>query len=46
MLVLDNTIGSGTTALACKRTNRSFIGMEINQVFIDIANKRLNQECL
>lgn len=40
-LVLDNCIGSGTTAIACKRTNRNFIGIEKEQKYFDIANKRL-----
>ena len=40
-LVLDPFIGSGTTALACKKINRSFIGFEISQEYVDIANKRL-----
>ncbi|MBU2053015.1 MAG: site-specific DNA-methyltransferase, partial [Nanoarchaeota archaeon] len=29
-LVLDNCIGSGTTAVACKQANRRFIGIELN----------------
>lgn len=40
-IVLDNCIGSGTTAVACKNLNRNFIGFEIEQKYIDIANKRL-----
>ena len=40
-LVLDPFIGSGTTALACRRINRHFIGFEINQEYIEIANNRL-----
>ena len=40
-IVLDPFLGSGTTALACKNLNRNFIGIEINQKYIDIANKRL-----
>jgi site-specific DNA-methyltransferase (adenine-specific) len=44
--VLDNCIGSGTTAIACKRTNRNFIGIEMEQKYFDIANKRLNKELL
>ena len=40
-LVLDNCIGSGTTAVACLNTNRNFIGMDIEQKCVDIANKRL-----
>jgi len=42
-IVLDNCIGSGTTALACKNLKRNFIGMEIYQEYIDIANKRLQE---
>jgi len=45
-LVLDNCIGSGTTAVACKQTNRNFIGIELNQEYVDIANQRLKQETL
>lgn len=40
-LVLDNCIGSGTTAIACLQTNRNFIGIEISQEYVDIANKRI-----
>ena len=39
--VLDNCIGSGTTAIACKQTGRNFIGIEMEQKYFDIANKRL-----
>jgi site-specific DNA-methyltransferase (adenine-specific) len=45
-LVLDNCIGSGTTAVACVNTKRNFIGMELSPEYCDIANKRLNQEVL
>jgi len=40
-LILDNCIGSGTTAVACKQMGRKFIGIEINPDYVDIANKRL-----
>jgi len=40
-IVLDNCIGSGTTAIACKQTGRNFIGIEMEQKYFDIANKRL-----
>ena len=40
-LVLDFTIGSGTTAVAAKQTNRNFIGFELDKNYFDIANKRL-----
>lgn len=39
-LVLDNCIGSGTTAVACKQSNRNFIGIELNHKYVDICNKR------
>ena len=42
-LVLDNCIGSGTTAVACINTNRNFIGMELEQKYVDIANKRIEE---
>ena len=42
-LVLDNCIGSGTTAVACKQSNRNFIGIEKEQKYVDISNKRLEQ---
>lgn len=39
--VLDPFIGSGTTALACKQLNRDFIGIDISQECVDLANQRL-----
>ncbi len=41
--VLDPFMGSGTTALACKQTNRKFLGFEINKEYCDIIKKRLEQ---
>ncbi len=40
-LVLDPFMGSGTTAVASKMLGRNFIGFELNQEYIDIANNRL-----
>lgn len=40
-LILDNCMGSGTTGLACKNTNRNFIGIEIDEKSFEIAKKRL-----
>ena len=40
-IVLDPFIGSGTTAVACKKLGRKFIGIEINKQYIPIAKKRL-----
>lgn len=39
--VLDNCMGSGTTAIACINTNRKFIGFELDTTYCDIANKRI-----
>jgi site-specific DNA-methyltransferase (adenine-specific) len=41
--VLDFTIGSGTTAVACINTNRNFIGIEQEQKYVDIANERIKE---
>jgi len=43
-LILDPFIGSGTTAVACIRTNRNFIGMEISPKYCEIGNKRIGYE--
>ncbi len=40
-IVLDNCIGSGTTAVAAVRTNRNFIGFELEPDYVQIANQRL-----
>ena len=45
-LILDPFMGSGTTAVAAKQLNRNFIGFELSQEYVDIANKRLQQENL
>lgn len=41
-VVLDPFLGSGTTALAAKNLNRSYIGIEINQEYIEVAKKRID----
>lgn len=41
--VLDATMGSGSTGVACANTNRNFIGFEIEKNFYDIAQKRLEK---
>ena len=41
--ILDNCIGSGTTAIACIKTNRRFIGMELEKKYVDITNKRIEE---
>jgi DNA modification methylase len=40
-LVLDNCIGSGTTAIAALNTGRHFIGMEKEPKYVQIARKRI-----
>ena len=40
--VLDPFMGSGTTGVVCKQTNRNFIGIEISKEYFDIAEKRIN----
>lgn len=40
-LVLDNCLGSRTTAVACKKLNRNFIGFDISQEYCKIARERL-----
>ena len=40
-LVLDNCIGSGTTAIACINTNRNFIGFELDKTYYDVASERI-----
>lgn len=42
--VLDNTMGSGTTGVACVRTKRNFIGMELDPKFYAIACDRIQKE--
>jgi len=43
-LVLDCFMGSGTTAIACKRTGRRFIGFEKDQEYFLKAQTRINKE--
>ncbi len=43
-VVLDNAMGSGTTGVACVRTNRKFIGIEINQEYFESAKQRIEVE--
>ena len=41
-LVVDLTMGSGSTGVACKNTNRSFIGIEKDEGYFKIAEQRMN----
>lgn len=40
--VLDFTMGSGSTGVACKNTNRDFIGIEMDDKYFEIAKNRIN----
>jgi site-specific DNA-methyltransferase (adenine-specific) len=42
-IILDPFLGSGTTAVACKRLNRNFIGIEKEPKYVEIALKRLEK---
>ena len=39
--VLDNCMGSGSTGVACVNTGRSFIGIELDDHYFDVATKRI-----
>ena len=41
--ILDNCMGSGTTAIACMNTKRNFIGFEKEKKYFDIAMQRITQ---
>lgn len=43
-VVLDPFLGSGTTAIAASRQGRSCIGIEINDEYIKLANRRLQED--
>ena len=43
-LILDPFMGSGTTAIACIKEDRNFIGSEISKEHYDLANKRIKYE--
>ena len=42
-VVLDPFMGSGTTGVACKNTNRDFIGIELNEKYFEIAQERIEK---
>ena len=42
-VVLDFTMGSGSTGVACVNVNRCFIGIELEEKYYDIASERINE---
>jgi DNA modification methylase len=42
-IVLDNTMGEGTTGVACMMEGRRFIGIELDKKYYDIALKSINE---
>ena len=43
-IILDPFIGSGTCAIACMRTNRHYIGFELDKKYYDLTNERIRME--
>ncbi len=43
-IILDPFLGSGTTAIACEKLNRRWIGIEINKEYCEIAKARIEAE--
>lgn len=43
-VVLDPFMGAGTTGMVAKRYNRNYVGIELNTEYIDIANKRIEND--
>ena len=44
--ILDNCMGSGTTAIACLNTNRNYIGFELDETYYSLANERIVKHLL
>lgn len=44
--ILYNTMGSGSTGVACVNTNRNFVGIELDKQYFDIAKKRIGDAIL
>lgn len=42
-IILDFTMGSGTTGVACKNLNRNFIGIELDEEYFKIAQQRIDE---
>lgn len=41
-IIINPFMGSGTTGLACKKLNRDFIGIEIDENYFNLAKEILN----
>jgi DNA modification methylase len=44
-LVVDLTMGSGSTGVACRNTKRNFIGIEKEKQYYDVAVRRASEYC-
>lgn len=42
--ILDFTMGSCSTGVACKNTNRNFIGIELDEIYYNIAKERIGED--
>jgi len=43
-IILDPFMGAGTTGLVTKKLNRNYVGIELNERYVTIANKRIFNE--
>lgn len=43
-IILDPFMGSGTCAIACMRTNRHYLGFELDKKYFDLTNERIRME--
>lgn len=41
--ILDNCMGAGSCGIACVKTNRNFIGIELDKTYFDITSRRINE---
>ena len=41
--ILDNCMGSGSTGVACVNTGRSFIGIELDDHYFEVAKQRIEE---
>lgn len=42
-IILDPFMGSGTSAIAALKLKRKFVGYEISEKYVDLANKRIQE---